>query len=307
MSRPPLTLELPTVAADHPRWARASVLAIVGFSLGVLVPKIFDVKLGPNPPSDGRSNVHVATASAKPGTLTAPGIVSPLEVHGGGAAAGGHEARIEIGEGQITACRDANGKGQKTCEPLPTLDAALADPLRGLTKCPSAMGLSGKLSIGFDVDFKKKTIKPQRGKSTTLPTSTVEGMLKCLEKPLATLSLDGLGGELSKLTVFYQVAFVPPKAPDAPTPEPAAAAATVAPAPSGSGSPGEAPAAPEAEELKIAWKSVTFRDAPRTGTPVGKLSRGTKIVVLGNKGDWLHVRAMPSRQEGWVIKGATEK
>jgi hypothetical protein len=303
MSRPPLTLELPTAAADHPRWARASVLAMVGFSLGVLLPKIFDVKLGPNPPSDGRAHAHVATSGAKPGALAVPGVVSPLEVHAG-AGATGHEARIEIGEGQITACRDANGKGQKTCEPLPTLDAAIADPLRGLTKCPSAMGLSGKLSIGFDVDFKKKTIKPQRGKSTTLPTSTVEGMLRCLEKPLATLSLDGLGGELSKLTVFYQVSFIPPKAPETPSP---GAAVTATAAPSASAAPGEAPAAPEAEELKIAWKSVTFRDAPRTGTPVGKLSRGTKVIVLGNKGDWLNVRAMPSRQEGWVIKGATEK
>jgi hypothetical protein len=199
--------------------------------------------------------------------------------------------RIEIGEGQITACRDANGKAAKTCEASPTLDAALSAPLRGLTKCPSAMGLAGKLSIGFDVDFKKKTLKPQRGKATTLPSSTVEGMLKCLEKPLASLSLDGVTQDQAKLTVFYPITFVPPGKPTEATGDTAA----------------DKPGAGEPQEVEVTWKTCTLRDAPRTGTPVAKLTKGTKLKIVEKKGDWLKVVALPSKQEGWLIKTATEK
>ncbi len=265
---------------------------MIGFGLGVFLPKILDVKLGPNPPTDHRAAVVVATSSAKPGAPPVIASASPFEVPGAAPGATGHEARVEIGEGQITACKDANGKAAKTCEPSPTLDAALAVPLRGLTRCPSVMGLSGKLSIGFDVDFKKKTLKPQRGKSTTLPSSTVEGMLKCLEKPLSTLSLDGVAQDQAKLTVFYQVSFVPPAKAAEPTPEP---------------TPAEGGKPAEPAELEVTWKSCTLRDAPRTGTPVGKLTKGTKLKVIDKKGDWLKVVASPSKQEGWLIKTATEK
>lgn len=287
MSRPPFTLDLPSPAADHPRWARASVLAIAGFALGVLLPRILDVKMGPNPPTDGRAAVHVTTGSAKAVAAPAP----TLEMPGTPATRASHEARVEIAEGQVTACRDQTGKAGKTCAPVPLLDAALAVPLRTLTKCPSVMGLSGKLSLGFDVDFKKKTLKPQRGKSTTLPTTTVEGMLKCLEKPLTVVSLDGAAQDQAKLTVFYQMTFVPPgKVDPAPEPEPLA----------------EKTAA-ENQDLEVAWKSCTLRDSPRNGAAVGKIAKGTKLKLIEKKGDWLKVSVVGSKQEGWIIKTATEK
>ena len=80
-------------------------------------------------------------------------------------------------------------------------------------------------------------------------------------------------------------------APEAAAPTPAASA--------------DKPAEPT--ELEVAWKSCTLRDAPRTGTPVGKVSRGTKVKVVDKKGDWLKVVVLPSKQEGWMIKTATEK
>ena len=33
----------------------------------------------------------------------------------------------------------------------------------------------------------------------------------------------------------------------------------------------------------------------------------TKLKVIDKRGDWLKVVASPSKQEGWLIKSATEK
>jgi uncharacterized protein YgiM (DUF1202 family) len=69
-------------------------------------------------------------------------------------------------------------------------------------------------------------------------------------------------------------------------------------------SPKPAPA-PVLRVTQIVWSSVNLREGPGTNHKVvGNAKKGTTLVILEDKGQWLHVR-IEDGKEVWVFKSAT--
>jgi hypothetical protein len=291
-------VELPSPGDDQPPWARVGVIAAVGFVIGVAWPRLAGLSLGPNPPADARPAAVVSSGS----TSRAPGLsaagaasgalmmVAPTGSAAVGAAA--YDETVVVGPVEVQKCRDARGRAPDKCDDI-AVDALLQPRLKELSKCPSAIGLSGKLPLGIDLDFKHKTMKVQRPK-TKLPRTTVDGVVRCAEQKLTGVSLDDLAHEQVRYSLAYTLSFYPPgKTPDAdPLPGDDKAA------PSGSGA-GAAGAAPEGKVAEIRWNSCQVRESPN-GTPTGKLTRGMKVRVLDQKEKWVMVEYADKKQ-GWVF------
>jgi len=82
------------------------------------------------------------------------------------------------------------------------------------------------------------------------------------------------------------------------------------PPPSQSPAPSPTPKATPAPSLrvtKVLWASVNLREGPGTKYKViGNLKKGTSLIILETKGDWLRVR-LEDGSEAWVSKLATSE
>ena len=65
---------------------------------------------------------------------------------------------VVVGPGKITRCFEKKDKKIEDCEKL-LFDPVAMPRLRELSKCPSAMGLEGRMTIGFEVNFEKKEVQ----------------------------------------------------------------------------------------------------------------------------------------------------
>src|ERR1700679_3571537 len=61
----PLTVQLPPASSDRPSWIKVGVIAVVGFGVGVVWPRLAGIRPGPSAPIE-------ATASAGTGSMRAP-------------------------------------------------------------------------------------------------------------------------------------------------------------------------------------------------------------------------------------------
>ena len=119
-----------------------------------------------------------------------------------------------VASGKITKCSDGKDKKVDDCGEL-LFDPLALPKIRDLAKCSAAMGLEGKLSIGFEIDFKSKEIHVLKGKKTTLPQSTVQGVLKCATQEFASVALEDVPHKHRRYTLYYAANFYPPgKHPD---------------------------------------------------------------------------------------------
>lgn len=272
------------------------MVAIVGFAIGVVWPRLFGWQLGPAPPQEGRPAAMSSAGSAKE---KASASSTPLPAMSAGAAAmdprgPSNETTVVVSAVEIGKCRDLKGKTPDKCDE-PALDPLFVPRLKELAKCPSGIGLLGKVQVGFDLDFKHKTIKVQRAKGK-LPRTTIDGITKCAERGLAGVSLDDLTHEQNRYSASYTLSFYPPgKSPEKD-------GETAAPAPDkDKDKPAETA---DTKSAEVQWKSTQVRDAPKTGTVVGKLTKGAKVTLLDQKDGWYHIEFGDPKRQGWVFREA---
>lgn len=129
----------------------------------------------------------------------------------------------------------------------------------------------------------------------------VDSLSTCLGALFEKVSINAVAHEHARYLLQYNIVFAPaqagagtgkPQGVAANTPAPALAPATANDS-AGGGSGGEA---------KIAWDVAIVRDAPRTGSIVGRIQRGTPVQILATENNWYKVRGGPS--EGWLYRGA---
>lgn len=273
------------------------MVAIVGFAIGVVWPRLFGWQLGPAPPQEGRPAAMSSAGPAKEKASPA----TPLPAMSAGAAAmdtraPSNETTVVVSAVEIGKCRDLKGKTPDKCDE-PALDPLFVPRLKELAKCPSGIGLLGKVQVGFDLDFKHKTIKVQRAKGK-LPRTTIDGITKCAERGLAGVSLDDLTHEQNRYSASYTLSFYPPgKSPEKD-------GETTAPAPDKDKDKDKPAEAGDAKSAEVQWKSTQVRDAPKTGTVVGKLTKGAKVTLLDQKDGWYHIEFGDPKRQGWVFREA---
>ena len=291
----PLKVEIPRPAEEHPAWSRVGIIGVAGFVIGIAWPRIAGVQIGPNVPGDAKPAAEV-TATAEP---IASAAAAPSGAPTAAPAApepASTSQLVTVGPGKIIRCFDDKNKKVDDCGTL-QFDQVAVPKIKELAKCPSAVGLDGKLSIGFEIDFQKKEVHVVKGKKTTLPSSTVQGILQCAAREFSNLSLEEVPHKLRRYTLFYNTTFLPPgKRPDAEGApkgddegEEAAAGKTT----------GEAAATGSAV---VSWDTALVRKDPKDGEVVARVVRGTKLKLIGRQNDWYKVET--GSKTGWVYRAA---
>src|SRR5580704_7236653 len=189
-SERPFTVEIPRPGAEQPVWSRVGIIGVVGFVVGIAWPRLAGVKIGPAVPADLRAQVEgsaspSASGAPRAGSASSGASTSSASAPYASASADAdapppaNQEMVVVGPGKIVKCSDKKDKKIDDCEKL-LFDPIAVKRLKELAKCPSAVGLSGKISIGFEVNFGKKEVQVSRmKKGTTLPSSTLDGIVQC--------------------------------------------------------------------------------------------------------------------------------
>jgi hypothetical protein len=302
----PLEVDIPKPGADQPIWSRVGIVALAGFIVGMTWPKVAGVKIGPSVPADLAAKVEAsaspsaaprAPASAAPSAAASASAAPSAAPAGDGeepAGSASNQELVVVGPGKIVRCSDKKDKKIDDCEKL-LFDPIAVKRLRELAKCPSAMGASGKMTIGFEVDFGKKEVGVKKTKAkATVPSATVAGVVACAAREFGNVSLDEVPHKHRRYTLEYAVTFYPPgKHPEG------------ASEPTGDGDPGAGSTTSEAEasgSAVIAWDTALLRKEPKDGEVVHRIVRGTKVKIIGKQGDWYKIES--GSKAGWVYRGA---
>jgi len=311
MPRPdaPLSVEIPQAGSDRPAWGKVGIVAAAGFVVGILWPRLTNTRIAPNPPADNGAAVAIAPAvsssAAPPSTSTAPlAALSPA------APAAEPEQALMVGPGAILRCRDGNFDSEVDCGAL-EFDPIAVPRIKALAQCPAAGSATGKLSIGFDVDFRKRAVKVLLGKSTTVAREKAEALIKCADTAFDRVSLAAVPHEHRRYTVFYTASFTAQARSGEPTNDAAKSSTSLGSPQGGTGDEKpaiEGPAAgrttsesPASGISTVNWDVAIVRDAPKTGAIVGRVLRGSKVKVLAHQGEWFRVQY--GSIQGWVYRG----
>ncbi len=284
-----IKIEVPGPDQDKPNLGRVGIVAAVGFLIGIAWPWLAGVQLVPSVPAEpvavqAAEPEPSATPSAPPAAKATPAPKPQAETETEPAE------RLKVGQAKVTSCRDADGNKLEKCDAI-AVDQLAQARLRALAGCKGAESAHGMLSLGFELDFKQKKIwRVMRGMSTTLPEGITEALLRCARKEFAAASLDGIQHEHSDYKVFYPIEFLPPgearrdESAEADTGDEVTAASGVA---------------------TVSWNVAIIRNAPdKDGERIARILSGTRVTVLGHKGEWYKVKYDAKGSEGWVYKAA---
>ena len=269
---------------DHPPWVRAGVFAAVGLLVGIAWPTLAGIRVGPDLPGAKTEPPPVATVG--PSAVPSPALAATAAASAERPARSSKQLVLVEGGG-ISRCYHHKEKlDGSRCGKL-RVDRVLAPRLAALSTCPSALGLEGQLEVAFDIDFKGKEIRVIHGRGSKLPSSTVNGIVRCIADYLHDVSPETIAHKYRKYRVSYTLHFYPP----------------------GSAPPRQGATAPEADDgaaeratATVTWDTALVRDEPRTGKVIARLVRGTRVKLLGRRREWYRVRI--SSHEGWVYRGA---
>ncbi len=296
----PLQIDIPGPTEGRPIWSRVGIVAAVGFIVGIAWPRLAGVHVGPSAPSDARPAevTAAASSSAAPGPSGAPSA-DPAAPGPSGAPSAAPDAAgqtVVVGPGKIQRCFDKKGKKQESCGEL-QIDPLVVPKLKQLSKCASAIGLEGKMNIGFEVHFEKKEVHVTRGKKTSLPGTTVQGIVQCAAQEVANLPLDEVPHKLARYTLAYQLTFYKPG--KAPGEDPKSA---------DKDGDDEKPAGQTTSETgvsgtaTVSWDTALLRKDPKDGEVIARLVRGTRVKLVGRQNDWYKVES--GTKTGWIYRGS---
>ena len=284
--RKPLRIEVPK--EDRPQFGRVGAIALLGFVVGVAWPHLAGLRVvprAPTPASEASANdltgapAPVASGEARAGK-SQPEAPAP-------APAAAQEPFI-IGAGEVTSCRDSEGKRLGTCDPI-EFEPVARGRLATLAACGAARRARGILSVGFELDFERdRVVGVQLGKSTTVSDQEARELLGCLNETLGEVSLSNIAHAHARYVVFYRLEFT--DQPSATDPVAAAAPAAVTPA---------------SGRATVSWDVALVRSGPsRDDSVVARVLSGTRVTVTGRQGDWYRVKYDGKGAEGWVFRTA---
>jgi len=281
--RDPVKIEVPK--DESVRLGRVGLIALAGFVIGILWPRLAGMQLVPRAPvEDDPRPAALASASPKPAPSAEALALAPA---GKEQEPQAPEAdRVKIAEMAVTSCRAAGGPEQKDCDAI-ALDDVARTRLATLAACPAGLGKTGVLSVGFDLDFEKNTLSNFRtGQSTSFEDPTAAKLVECVAQEFKTATLAGIKHEHTNYTVFYKVEFSPEAAPK----EQAGAGGDDVVEASG--------------RATVGWNVALIRKKPRDGEVVARVLSGTNVIVTGRQDDWYRVKYDGKGNEGWVYRSA---
>ena len=303
--RPTPAVSVRDADADGPRWGRLTLIALCCFAAGLGWPLLAGLDFVQRPPGSAPlkpeetdppalepspSDTEPADLEPSPTPTPTPGAPRPRE--DAVRAAAGVAPLLTEREGlriegkEVTSCKDRDRAVRGPCD-APQLDPVLAEPLRALTECDAAQGVSGLLSLGLELDFGRNQVMSVRsGHSTSLSERVTAGLLECAESRLLGRSLTGVEHRHGSYWLHYRLRFVPP------------------------GSPLDAGADPQrmvamSGQATIGARAALVREEPSRQAPIReRLQYGARVDVTGRMGDWYRVKYGSEKRTGWVYRKA---
>lgn len=294
--RPPI-ISVPTAEDERFRFGKVGIMGILGLATGIVWPSLAGVHLVPAPPSEAPPATSASAAasgasetSAIAAAQAAAAVTKPPD--GDQKSAGVRPPNVVLA--QVVNCRSKDARRQTHCD-TPAIGAIVEEPLRALIACDGAENARGVLSLGFDVDFgNNKLDNFVAGKSTTLPSVTARQLVRCAEKDLGRVTLEGVSHPMTSYRVFYRLEF-------GTDPEQTPGIAAEKPE-------GDSPASNEvvaaSGRVTVTWDSALVRAKPKDGEVLARVLGGTRLTVTGHQGDWYRVKYDAKGSEGWVFKTA---
>lgn len=244
------------------------IIAVVGFVIGISWPRLAGVSLVPEAPVEDESPEQKEEATAEPTAETEPEVIELAP-----------EDRLTVSRPQITSCVSTSGDKTSACDE-PDVDSLVHNHLLSLLGCPSATGVFGTLSLGFQVDFEQGKIADiESGRSTDLPETATKELLRCAERDFAGISVSGVPHQFQSYQVYYLLTFK--------TPEAAAQEKTSV--------------TPASGKATVQWRTALIRDEPdRESSVDARILSGAVVIVTGRMGEWYRVKYDDKGREGWV-------
>jgi Bacterial SH3 domain len=246
---------------------RLGLIALGGFVIGIVWPRLAGISLVPDPPLAAETAVEGAPKAATEEAAPLPeNDLGPKDL-------------LEISEPQVTSCKDAEGGESKSCSDV-NFDDLLHASVLSLAECPAAQGVFGTLSLGIELNFaEKKVTKVQSGRSTDLPPAVRDEILRCAEKQFQSLSLAEIKAEHASYNVYFKLLFK--------TPAIAASEAKTLVLASG--------------RATVEWRTALVREeADHEAKVRARVLAGTRVTVNARMGDWYRVIYDDKGREGWI-------
>jgi hypothetical protein len=290
----PLVVRIPDAKQDRVRWPLVGGVAAVALVMGWFWPRACGVKFG----TDNQEEV-TATSAAPEVPTEAPVVTAPIASNA--APPPDTEPKfstVSVGKASLLHCGDVANKDlrpSKCGDPL--LDGVIMPKLEDLSSCGETKGVTGRIALTLEIDFKKKSVKASAGRSSVKKNGTpndkaIEPVLGCVRTAMHDLfDLADAQGKRDhvRYAIAYPLTIAPPPGSDAPTPATSGSVAAEKPA---TGS------------AKVTVDAALVRDAPSTsGTMIQRLTRGTVVEIFGVAGNWYHIHfGDGSSQTGWIFK-----
>ena len=290
----PLVVRIPDGKHDRVRWPLVGGVAVVALATGWFWPRACGLKFGTE------TTEEVTATSAAPEVATeAPVVTAPTASNAPPPPADTAPkfSTVTVGKASLIHCGDVANKDLKPSKcGDPLLDGVIMPKLEDLSTCDDTKGVTGRIALTLEIDFKKKSLKASAGRSSVKKNGTpndkaIEPVLGCVRTAMHDLfDLADAQGKRDhvRYTIGYPLTLAPPPGAD------------VAPAPSGS----VAAEKPATGSAKVTVDAALVRDAPSTsGTMVQRLTRGTKVEIYGVAGNWYHIHfGDGDAQAGWIFK-----
>ncbi len=187
------------------------------------------------------------------------------------------------GEPFYLKCWDSNGSeiAGASCDHLNLLEKRFSTRVYVVDKCKqkyTPSGAVGKLSLGMEVDFDKRSLNFWSGASSDLDSA--QKVATCLREELAGLPINGVEHKNNRYRIFFTVKFGDSE-----------------------GKPAKAPAAgkklTKGKIVKVIKDRVRVRKEPVDGAIIGKISSGNQVKLIKKKGEWCNI-VTPNNNEGWM-------
>jgi hypothetical protein len=288
-----LKVDVPKQKDEPLKLGRVGIIAVLGFAIGIAWPRLAGVRLVPTLPNEsGSAKEDLSGAPEERPHASAVASVVPAPPPPEATPRAPENQPPVVGEAQVTSCNDGKGR-LKNCDDV-DFDRVARAPIEAFDDCEAARGISGVLSLGFELDFSTERVtRVTSGKATTLAPKELDTLLECYRKAFKKVSLDGIPHEHQGYTIFYRVELKGEKT------LPGAASA---------GAQGEsAPIAvtPASGTATVTWNTALVRESPdREGKTIARVLQGTRVGVTGRSGDWYRVKYDAKGNQGWVFRTA---
>jgi hypothetical protein len=286
----------PSPEKDRVQSGVVGVVAVVGFVVGVAWPRLLGVKVGPDVPTPGTGRPIAAAEKTPQAGSSAPASSASTSPSATGGAPSDEEPsatnqqRVVVSPGKVTSCRNKKSEKVDECGKV-AFDELAKKHLDELARCPSAIGLEGVVTVAVELNFEKNQLDVQGvKKKSDVPSSTLNGVVRCAGDAFKTLELEGIPHTHLRYTLHYELSFYPPGK------EP--------PAPVDPGAP-PADADPGLGTATVQWEKALIRETPDEGKVVARLPQGTRVKLLEQKDDWYRIES--SKAKGWVYRQAIGK